>query len=195
MRVSLWGRSLLRWDLEKIMKYFASSALAALLVAGAAVPAMAVDATQTANGSITVLQPLTITKNDDLVFGTVIRPASGSGSIAVSAASSATRTPSGGVVALASTSYKAAKFTISGEGAQMLTVGVPATFLLANSSGTGSLTVTTTNDIADLSNVQLSGSLGGLGTKVFHVGGSIPITDATNSGAYTGTFDVTASYN
>jgi hypothetical protein len=168
-------------------------ALPVLCLAAAALPAAAQSASGA--GSITVIRPLTVTKNTDMTFGTVVRPASGTGSIAVSAAASATRTAADGAVALASTSHSAAKFTIDGEGGQMLTVTIPATFTMNNNTTSGSLTVTTSHDLGTLTSVQLSNALGAAGTKEFYVGGSIPIAADTASGAYSGTFTVSASYN
>jgi len=77
----------------------------------------------------------------------------------------------------------------------LVTLVIPATATLNNTSGTGSLTVALTHDVATPSNTQLSGTLGTTGTNTFHVGGSIPIADTTASGSYSGSFSVTATYN
>lgn len=163
--------------------------LVAVAAASIATPALAADA----NGSITVLRPLTITKNADLGFGTVIRPDSGSGTVTVSNAG--TRSVANGVVALSSTTASAAQFTIDGEGAQSVSVTIPATFTLNNGSVSGSLTVTTSSNLVNPALVSLDGTLGSAGTKTFNVGGSIDIASTTTSGAYTGTLTVTAAYN
>lgn len=158
---------------------------------GVSVPAVA----QSANGSgsITIVRPLTLTNNQGIKFGTIVKPTSGAGSVAVTAADSSARTVTGtGAVALASgDSAQAAKFTLAGEGGQIVSVTVPGTFNMT--SGANSLTVTTSKDIGDT--VTLSSTLGSAGTKVFYVGGSVPIAANTESGAYSGTFEVTASYN
>lgn len=166
---------------------FASLAFSAALMGGAAQAQSA-----TGSGSITILRPLTISNSAGLAFGTIIRPDSGSGSVAVSAASSATRTLSGGTSAVGS-GQAAASFTLSGEGGQTVSVTIPATFTL--SSGANSLTVTTSSDLADASNVALGGTLGSASTKTFYVGGIVPVASTTASGAYSGSFSVTANYN
>lgn len=170
------------------------AAAAALGLVAIAAPALAQStASTTGAGSITVIRPLTITKNADLKFGTVVRPATGSGTVAVSAAGA--RTVAGGVVGLASgDTPQAAQFTIDGEGGQSISVTIPVTFTMAN--GTDSLTVTTSNNLAGSAAAQsLSNALGSAGSLSFRVGGSVPVGLTTVTGAYTGTFTVSAAYN
>jgi hypothetical protein len=139
--------------------------------------------TATASGSTTIIKPLTITKNVDLAFGRIVRPSTGSGSVTI-ANTADTVSTAGGAVALASTTTRA-KFTISGENALVTTLSVPTTFALNN--GANVLTVTLSPD-------QTSPlTLGATDTTLF-VGGSFPVTSTTVSGAYTGTFDVTVTY-
>lgn len=171
-------------------------AAAAALVATFAVsaPAMAQStASTTGTGSITVIRPLTITKNADLKFGTVVRPGTGSGTVVISTAGA--RSVTGSVVGLSSgDTPQAAQFTVAGEGGQSVSVTIPATFSLANGSDT--LTVTTSNDLTGSAAAQtLSNALGAAGTLAFKVGGSIPIASTTNTGLYTGSFTVAAAYN
>ena len=131
-----------------------------------------------------------MTKNVDLAFGTIIR---GEGTVTIAADNTNTRT-AGGALGVVGAGQTAAKFTLNGEGAQVVSVTVPATFDMANSSVGGTpLTVTTSKDIDGT--VALSNTLGSAGTKVFYVGGSIDITATTASGAYSGTFTVSANYN
>jgi hypothetical protein len=159
-----------------------------------AAPAMAQStASTTGSGSITVIRPLTITKNADLKFGTVVRPSTGSGTAVVSAAG--VRSVTGGVVGLASgDAPQASQFTVSGEGGQSISVTIPATFTMAN--GSDSLTVTTSNNLVGSAGAQtLSNAMGAAGALAFNVGGSVPISSTTTTGAYTGTFTVSAAYN
>ena len=158
----------------------------------AATPALAQSNTSStsASSSITVYQPISIVKDSDLAFGRVVRPSSGTGSVTI--ANNGARTPAGGVVGLTSTT-SAASFTVTGEGASSVAISIPATFSMNN--GTASLIVTTSNDLAAPAATILSGLLGGTGMKLFNVGGSVPIADTTVSGAYTGSFTVTATYN
>lgn len=167
--------------------------VAAALTVAVAAPAMAQSASANGAGSITVIRPLTIAKNADLKFGTVVRPASGSGSVAVTAAGA--RSVTGGIVGLSSgDTPQAAQFTVDGEGGQSISVTVPSTFSIAN--GTDTLTVTTVNNLSGSAASQtLSNALGSAGSLSFRVGGSVPVASTTPTGAYTGTFTVSAAYN
>ncbi|RZI99477.1 MAG: DUF4402 domain-containing protein [Brevundimonas sp.] len=170
------------------------AAAVALAVLGFAAPALAQStASTTGTGSITVIRPLTITKNADLKFGSVVRPSTGSGNVVVSAAGA--RSVTGSVVALSSGDTPgAAQFTVAGEGAQSVSVTIPATFSMANGSDT--LTVTTSNSLTGSAAAQtLSGTIGSAGTLAFNVGGTVPVASTTATGAYTGTFTVSAAYN
>ncbi|MES2035843.1 MAG: DUF4402 domain-containing protein [Pseudomonadota bacterium] len=170
------------------------AAAAALAAVAAASPALAQStASATGTGSITVIRPLTLTKNADLKFGTVVRPSTGSGTVVISAAGA--RTVTGGVVGLASgDTPAAAQFTLDGEGGQSVSVTVPATFTMAN--GIDNLTVTTSNNLAGSAAAQtLSNALGSAGALTFKVGGSVPITSTATTGVYTGSFIVSAAYN
>ena len=160
-------------------------ALSGIMALGVSVPAVAQSAS--ADGSIKIVRPLTVTKNTDMAFGTIIK---GAGTVALTAADSTVRSVTGdlGVVGLGQT---AAKFTLNGEGGQTVSVTVPTEFNMT--SGANSLTVTTSKNIG--ATVNLSNALGAGGTSVFYVGGSIPITADTVSAIYTGSFTVTASYN
>lgn len=169
------------------------AAATALLVAAVASPALAQSASTTGSGSITVIRPLTVTKNADLKFGAVVRPTTGAGSVTVSAAGA--RSVAGGVVGLSSgDTPQAAQFTVDGEGGQSISVTIPATFSIANGSDT--LTVTTSNNLTGSAASQtLSNALGAAGSLVFKVGGSVPVASNSPTGVYTGAFTVSAAYN
>ncbi len=178
------------------MKFLIKGALAALLLSGIATSASAqATASANANGSVTIFRPITVTKNADLKFGNIVKPGAGSGSASVAADSGGALTVGGGVVDLASgDASSAAKFTVAGEGGQAFTLAVADSFSISN--GTDSITVTTSQDVAD-GTQNLSGSLGdgADGTKEVHVGGSINVPSAISTGLFTGSFSVTATYN
>ncbi|KQW82943.1 DUF4402 domain-containing protein [Brevundimonas sp. Root1279] len=170
------------------------AAAAALAVVAFAAPALAQSSVSTTGqGSITVIRPLTVTKNADLKLGTVVRPTTGSGTVAVSAAG--VRSVTGGVVGLSSgDTPQAAQFTVDGEGGQSVSVTVPATFTMANGSDT--LTVTTNNNLSGSAAAQtLSNAGGAAGSLSFKVGGTVPVASNAPTGVYTGTFTVSAAYN
>ncbi|PLK27094.1 DUF4402 domain-containing protein [Novosphingobium sp. TH158] len=166
----------------------------ALVAAGfAAAPASAQSAadtsTATANGSVTIIRPLTVTKNTDLVFGRVVQPRSGTGTVSI-ANNSNTTVAGAGAVALSGITTSHATFTVDGEGGQVVTVAIPSTFDLANGSNT--ITVTLSPDVG--ATETLSNALGAAGSKAINVGGSFSLPASQASGEYTGTFDVTVAY-
>jgi len=137
----------------------------------------------------TVIRGLSISKTSDLIFGSVVKPANGSGTVAIDAASGA-RSFTGGVVGVANPAPTRAAFTVTGEGGQTVSVTVPASFQM---TGPQPITVTTTNSLS--ATPTLSGVLGAGGSYAFGIGGSAPITSTTPDGAYSGNFTVTVAYN
>jgi hypothetical protein len=136
-----------------------------------------------------VIRSIAMTKTSDLVFGAITRPAAGSGSVTIDAATGA-RAVAGGVFAMPSPNPGAAGFNVTGEGGQAFTVTVPATFVM---NGPAAITVTTTSTVTGTP--VLSAALGSAGGYAFGVGGSAPITSTTPTGDYTGAFTVTVAYN
>lgn len=170
---------------------FGAAAFAALAIA---TPVFAqATASTTGTGSITVIRPLTITKNADLLFGTVVKPATGSGTVTVSTAGA--RSVTGSVVGLSSgNTPQASQFTVGGEGGQSISVTIPSTFTMTN--GTDTLTVTTSNNLSGSASAQtLSNALGASGSLAFNVGGVTTVASTISTGAYSGTFTVSAAYN
>jgi hypothetical protein len=143
----------------------------------------------TANGSVTIIRPLTITKDTDLVFGRVVQPRTGTGTVAI-ANTSNTVTAAAGAVALAGITTSRAVFTVDGEGGQVVTVTIPSTFNLTK--GSDSITVNLDPDVG--STVTLSNALAAAGSAAINVGGGFNLPSTQASGAYTGTFDVTVAY-
>jgi hypothetical protein len=138
----------------------------------------------------TVYRPISIALTSNLVFGTVVRPKTGSGTVAVSALTGArTFTNAAGLNTPAATR---AAYNVTGEGGQVYSVAVPPTFVM-NRTGGGSLTVTTSTNAT--ASETLGAALGSAGTDSFGVGGSLPVTSTTPLGTYTGTFSVTVQYN
>ncbi|WP_374468531.1 DUF4402 domain-containing protein [Phenylobacterium sp.] len=140
----------------------------------------------------TVFRPLAISKISDLSFGRIVKPVSGTGGVVGLAAANSGRSFPPGVTWLNLPAPGRATYTVTGEGGQMLSINIPPSFTMVGPSGS-SLTVTT-DDTAPTSPV-LSAVSGTGGSYTFYVGGSFPITPTTRNGGYTGTFNVTVSYN
>lgn len=148
---------------------------------------------KTATGTITIFQPLTLAIDADLVFGRVVRPATGTGTVSIAAASGAQTTAGGGAVALDAATTNPARFTATGEGGTTVSVSIPSTF---NMTGSGpAITVTTSTDLTTPATTSLGGTLGSASSKVFYVGGSASIPSTQASGSYSGGFTVTVTYN
>ena len=150
-------------------------------------------ASATATGSTTIIQPVTITKTSDLIFGRVVRPATVSDTISMTNASDAVTATGGTAFPIATTGVTTsrAKFTVAGEGAQTVSITVPANFSM---TGTGTAIVVTLS--SDKTGSQaLGGTLGTSSSIVVNVGGSFPLAATQATGAYSGSFVVSAAYN
>jgi hypothetical protein len=147
---------------------------------------------ETATGSLTIVQPLTITKDADLRFGSIVKPST-SGSVAISTAGA--RSVTDGVQALsAGDTPQAARFTVSGAGGHALSIQIAPSITI--SSGTHALLVTTTNNLTGALAAQvLSGTPEASGTLEVRVGGSVSLASTTEPGTYTGVLTVSAAYN
>lgn len=152
---------------------------------------------QTVSSSATIFRPITLTKTSDLRFGTIVRPAGGSDTVVI-AASDGTRTlTTNNAVALSNGAHVAptrAAFTVAGEGGQAFSISVPSTFNMTRAGGSETLAITLT---ATATSGTLSGALGDAsnGSATFGIGGSMPVTSTTASGAYSGSFVTTVTYN
>lgn len=151
--------------------------------------AWAQSATATATSSATLLRPVAVSSSANLVFGRIVLPSSGTGTVTLGAASD-TVTAAGGAAALAGTTSRAA-FSIAGEGGQAVTVSVPATVTMSGPSAS-SIAVSLTSSVSG--STSLSGSAGAAGSASFFVGGSFSVPSAAATGAYSGTFTVTVAY-
>lgn len=165
----------------------------ALTFAATATSAFAqASSTQNTTGSTRIIQPIALTKTTDLAFGSVVRPTSGTNTVAIDQATGARSLSGGGNAAAAPSTTSRAAYSVAGEGAQTFSITVPATFNMTRVSGSEILAVTLTSTATS---GTLSGTLGSAGAATFGVGGSFPVATTTVSGNYTGTFDVTVAYN
>jgi hypothetical protein len=166
--------------------------LIAAAMAAAAVPAPALAApsgTASANGRALLLLPLTLTKIDDLDFGTVVSSGT-SGTVALNATSSA-RTFAGGVTGVATAAGHRAYFGGAGTGGQQVVVVVIPPTQLTNTNGD-------TIDVLALTLDQGGNPIRTIDpvTRSFFVGigGILNIGANQPDGLYSATFQVTANY-
>jgi hypothetical protein len=169
-----------------IRKNFIAAAMAVAAVTP--VPAVAAPVAQ-ANGHALILVPLSLTKIDDLVFGTVIK-SSTSGTVVLNANTGA-RSFTGGVTGVATSAGNRALFGGAGTAGQQVVVVVVPPAELTNFSGDKIEVVALTidnngNPIRTVDSV----------TRTFfvNVGGILNIGANQPDGLYSATFTVTANY-
>lgn len=161
------------------LKFAALAGLGAM----AALPGAAQAATVSGNSTANVAVPVTIVKNNDLRFGTIMRPATGSTAVWVNSGETATIV-CGGLVC--SGTSGAAKFTISGNANALISISVTATTTMTSPSSTQNLVVTLAPNVN-------STYLDATGNAVIYVGGTMTVSN-TMSGSYSGTFNLTSDY-
>jgi hypothetical protein len=133
----------------------------------------------------TAYKSLSLTKGSDLVFGRMVKPTSGSGTISVNQTTGA-RTVGAGV-AISTPTPTRATYTVTGETGKVVAFTIPTSMTMTGSPS-GSLAVTLV-DTAPATTTLTTGSYS------FGVGGSFTLSSATPSGGYSGTFNITVNYN
>jgi len=139
-----------------------------------------------------VLQPLTLTKKDDLDFGTVLASAA-LGNVTINADTGG-RSVTGGVTAVASNPGKRALFTGAGTAGQQVTLILtpPAQNLLVSTTNPAD-TILISSMVLD-SNNSTTRTIGIGGTFDIGVGATFDIAAGQPNGFYKANFDVTATY-
>ncbi len=136
-----------------------------------------------------IIRSIAVAKTSDLVFGRIVKPALGSGTVTIDPATGA-RTVTGGQ-GLDTPSPSRAAFNVTGEGGQAFSIAVTPSFQMTGPQA--ALTVTTATSAAG--SPVLSQSLGMQGAYAFGVGGAFTLGATTPSGDYSGSLSVTVSYN
>ncbi|HVF37305.1 MAG TPA: DUF4402 domain-containing protein, partial [Sphingomicrobium sp.] len=154
-------------------------------------PGYAQVASATAEARGLVLQPLTLTRVDDLDFGTVVASAV-AGTVAINADTGA-RTVAGGVTGVPTAPGNRALFAGAGTAGQLvdLTLTPPAGNVLV--SGANSLTVSSMALDAGGGLTQTR-TIDGTGAFQVGVGGDFAIAAGQPNGLYAANFDLTANY-
>lgn len=155
----------------------------ALAVMAFSTPALAAN-TATANATVNIVSPLSLTNDTGLNFGTIVGPFAGE---VVHVDGTGARTCPGTLTCSGNASVSAASFTLTGTPNQGVTLSIPDSVVL-NGSVSGSLTVDLTGD------KPADPTLDSAGSASFSVGGQLTIPTGTGDGVYSNTFDVTANY-
>ena len=165
-------------------KILIAAAIAAALPAAPALAASPSN-TATASGKALLLLPLTLTKVNDLQFGTIVSSAV-AGTVTINAASGA-RTHTGGVTEVGSDPGQRALFDWAGTPGQQVNFDLSYPTTLDDGAGNSVqvalLYLQSSTAIADSAGVVEVG-----------VGGSILVSANQPEGTYSNTFQVTANY-
>ena len=145
--------------------------------------------THAANSQVLLLLPLTLTKIDDLDFGTVVSSGT-SGTVALNATTGA-RTFAGGVTGVTTTAGHRAYFAGAGTGGQQVVVIVipPTQLTDVNGDTVDVLAMTIDNGGNPLRTIDPVSK-----TFFVGVGGILNIVGNQPDGVYSSTFQVTANY-
>lgn len=178
------------------MKNLRTSLIAAAALSALAGSAFAAQDSATVNASI--IQPISITKNTNVSFGTVARPNTVSTSaVTLNPATGTNPVSITGGTALVVTQGTRGQFTITGDGGRAYTLGGVGAFNLTD--GTNDISFTPAFAVDSGSLTGTAGALPGTaftqGTQLLYAGGTFNITDTTVPGAYAGTLTVTVNYN
>jgi uncharacterized protein DUF4402 len=143
-------------------------------------------ATTSANATARIITPISLTKNTDMNFGDVV--ASGSlGTVILSTA--AARSTTGGASLGSATGVTAGSFAVAGQPSATYAITLPAS-VTVDDGATHTMTVDTFN-----SNPSGTGALSGAGTQTLLVGATLHVGANQVAGSYTGSFNVTVTYN
>jgi hypothetical protein len=164
----------------------AATALAALATATSA-SAQATSSNPRATANARLIKPLTLTRVQDLNFGTIVMGTlNANETVSMDLAGALTCGSSGNLTCAAT--GQTARFTITGTQGQQVTVSAPAGgFPLTGSNG-GTLTFT-----PSLPGTLTLGNSGAPG-NTFSVGGNIVIAANQQDGVYTGQIDIQVNY-
>lgn len=140
----------------------------------------------TANADVTIVSAISITKTVDMNFGDVVQ---GAGTVILDTAGGRTAT---GATTLGNTgATAAASFDVTGDPDATYTISLP----LAPITLTGPGTDMTVDQFVSTPTDATPQTLDGAGTATLLVGATLTVGAVQTSGAYTGTFDVTVTYN
>ncbi len=149
--------------------------------------------TESATATANILEAITVTKVNDLAFGTIVVGTTG-GNVTMSNDGVDTR---GCGTLTCSGTATAAEFTVDGTGDEAITVTVPATVVLSDGSDNPLTTTVDENNYMTAtlsSNMAATDTIDSDGSSDLFVGGSLAVAGGQASGAYTGTFNVTVNY-
>ena len=151
-------------------------------------------ASDTAQASGTVIEPIAIVKSADLSFGEFAPGAGGTVTVSTSGA----RTNSGVILSTIGSAPTAARFDVTGEADATYSISITADAALSDGAA-GTMTLATFSDFtgadATSGDVQLGGGTLTAGAQSIYVGGTLTVGASQTAGTYTGDIVVNVEYN
>ncbi len=145
----------------------------------------------TINPSLTIVQPITITKiaDQDLLFGKFAAYANDPGTVVLGA--DGQRSATGEITLLLTEPFGAAGFRVEGLPNATFSLQLPTTATLTNTlpNSTDEMEVS-----AFVTNITGTPTIGAEGSLTFNVGATLTKSTQAGRGIYTGTFSITVSY-
>ena len=172
-----------------ILKFFT---LSAAIFAFSTISFGQQEGTASATSSVTIIKPITITKERDLVFGSIVSSTTSDVVVTLTAAQTPSVTATGfGVnegdpLSVTGDTRTSAQFDITGDANKTFSIIHDATVTMAGLGA--SMTVTLSKNLND------SGNALSLGAATLYMGGSFTIPADQTEGLYSGQFDVTVAY-
>jgi hypothetical protein len=150
--------------------------------------------TVTQNVGVSIVQAIELTAGQQLHFGTMSVPKADV-KVTVDAAGSRTADIPANVDFLSGAPVaQNAVFTLTGSDNATYSIDLPASITLSD-GGTNSITVDTFTAASDSDGAGLTGTIDATGNDGFSVGATLNLVSGQPEGVYSGTFDVTVSYN
>lgn len=169
-----------------IRTFIAGLALAAIILTAGAGSAMAQrSAHDDAKASAKIVSGLSLEKERDLNFGSIVRTTTG-GTVTVNATTGAISYS--GVSQGQTRNYQTASFETSGEPEYLYTITLPRSAELTKKNGHATMTV------VNFTHSEGAGHLDREGKQDFTVGGTLQVGPNQETGEYEGSFEVTVEY-
>lgn len=162
-------------------------AVALAATAGLATGALAAGTVSaSANATATIVSPVTLAVTQNMAFGSIVRPLTGTNTIAIDTSNTVTKSGGGDATLVAAGTRTSGKFTINAPAGQTYTPSAILTIAGLN------------NVLAGAAPTVDSGSVGALGAtstaQVITYGGQFDVTSGTTPQLYSGTLALTITY-
>jgi len=170
-------------------------AVAALVALPMGVKAADGKTTSSTNANVTIVDLLTLTKGNELNFGTVANGTGGTVTVVAQEAAQLNPDVTGDIAVISTSSATAASFAVAGTASATYAITIPSSVSISSGKlEVGTLTLKTTNT-ATGSGTAYASVLDALGKDNIYIGGILTVSSGAPTGLQTVPFDVTVNYN